>query len=73
MGLGVDRDLAIAYMWLEAASLSGENVEQARRLVSRGLEPAQMREAQIRSREWIADHHRNAVNPGLLSSSNFGR
>src|SRR5262249_2832452 len=63
-GSGVDKDQVEAYKWFYIANLSGEGtanhyLQQLRGndpLHNQGLAPAQIKEAELRAREWKKSH-----------------
>jgi TPR repeat protein len=60
-GRGVQADPVLAYTWLEAAAMRGEDVGEALDAQSRSLTPQQVKQAQQRAAEWIAKQHFSSV------------
>jgi hypothetical protein len=60
-GRGVQADPVQAYAWLHAAAMRGENVGESLDTQAQLLTPQQVRQAQQRAAEWVAQQHFNAV------------
>ncbi|HET7750365.1 MAG TPA: tetratricopeptide repeat protein, partial [Terriglobales bacterium] len=60
-GRGVQADPVQAYTWLEAAAMRGEDVGEALDAQARALTPPQVKQAQQRAAEWLAQQHFNSV------------
>ncbi|HYL94483.1 MAG TPA: hypothetical protein VET69_01670, partial [Terriglobales bacterium] len=60
-GRGVQADPVQAYTWLDAAAMRGEDVGEALEAQAQALTPQQVREAQQRAAEWLAQQHFNVV------------